>query len=220
MLTILSTKKLSEKSKVKLENAGFLVVETNFITTKTIRFSIEKTNENLIFTSKNAVKSILPFKSELENKNVFCVGSKTKAYLEKKGFNMIFFADNAQDLANKICKDYNTLNFTFFCGNIRKETLPNILNENKIELNEIVVYKTKLKSHKISIQTDAILFFSPSAIKSYLKENTIKGQVCFCIGKTTAESLENITENIEVTKNPSRNAVIKKCIKYYKNKND
>ena len=62
MQTILSTKKLSEKNKVKLENAGFLVVEKNFIKTKSVSFSIEDTNENLIFTSKNAVKSILPFK--------------------------------------------------------------------------------------------------------------------------------------------------------------
>src|SRR5690606_22622899 len=140
-------------------------------TTKTIRFSIEKTSENLIFTSKNAVKSVLPFKSELENKDVFCVGSKTKSFLEKKGFHVVASEENAKALALKIKTQFNTQSFTFFCGNMRKSTLPEILKENNIELNEIIVYKTKLKSHKISIQTDAILFFSPSAIESYLKEN-------------------------------------------------
>jgi len=38
---------------------------------------------------------------------------------------------------------------------------------------------------------DGILFFSPSAVESYLKSNTIKDEMCFCIGETTAEALEN-----------------------------
>ena len=218
MQTILSTKKLSEKNKVKLENAGFLVVEKNFIKTKSVAFSIEDTNENLIFTSKNAVKSILPFKKELINKNAFCVGSKTKKILEKNGFSVLASAENAETLGNKIKEEFNQLQFTFFCGNIRKETLPNILKENKIELNEIVVYKTKLKPHKISVKIDGILFFSPSGIKSYLLENEIKTEICFCIGNTTAETLNGKTKNIIIAKNHKIEAVLKACIKYYKHK--
>lgn len=218
MQTILSTKKLSEKNKVKLENAGFLVVEKNFIKTKSVSFSIEDTNENLIFTSKNAVKSILPFKKELITKSTFCVGSKTKKFLEKNGFSVLASAENAETLGNKIKEEFNQLQFTFFCGNIRKETLPNILKENKIELNEIVVYKTKLKPHKISVKIDGILFFSPSGIKSYLLENEIKTEICFCIGNTTAETLNKKTKNIIIAKNHKIEAVLKACIKYYKHK--
>lgn len=218
MQTILSTKKLSEKNKVKLENAGFLVVEKNFIKTKSVAFSIEDTNKNLIFTSKNAVKSILPFKKELITKSTFCVGSKTKKFLEKNGFSVLASAENAETLGNKIKEEFSQLQFTFFCGNIRKETLPNILKENKIELNEIVVYKTKLKPHKISVKIDGILFFSPSGIKSYLLENEIKNEICFCIGNTTAETLNGKTNNIIIAKKHKIEAVLKACMKYYKQK--
>lgn len=218
MYTILSTKRLSEKDKVKLENSGFLVVEKNFIKTKSVSFSIENTNENLIFTSKNAVKSILPYKSELVAKNVFCVGEKTKKKLEKNGFNVLIQAENAEALANKICVNFKSSKFTFFCGNIRKATLPNILKENQIELNEIVVYKTKLKSHKISVKLDGILFYSPSGIKSYLKENKINNETCFCIGNTTAEALNGKTTKIIIAKKHKIEAVLKTCIKYYKHK--
>ncbi|BCY27900.1 uroporphyrinogen-III synthase [Flavobacterium okayamense] len=218
MHTLLSTKKLTEKNKVKLENSGFLVVEKNFIKTKSIPFSLNEVSENLIFTSKNAVKSVLPFKKELIDKSAFCVGEKTKKQLEKNGFKVIFQAENAETLANKISESFNHLRFTFFCGNIRKETLPNILKENQVELNEIVVYKTKLKSHKISIKLDGILFFSPSGIKSYLLENEIKNETCFCIGNTTAETLNGKTSNIIIAKKHKIEAVLKACIKYFKQK--
>ena len=101
MQTILSTKKLSEKNKVKLENAGFLVVEKNFIKTKSVAFSIEDTNKNLIFTSKNAVKSILPFKKELITKSIFCVGSNTKKFLEKNGFSVLEVIQECEKVLGK-----------------------------------------------------------------------------------------------------------------------
>lgn len=215
MTTILSTKKLTEKNKVKLENAGLLIVERNFIKTKKVKFSTDEINENLIFTSKNAVKSVLSIKDTLIGKNVFCVGNKTKKFLEKKGFTVVETADNAKELAKIISKNYQSSCFTFFCGNIRKETLPNILNENKIQHNEIVVYKTVLKPHKASVKIDGILFFSPSGVESFIKKNEIKNSMCFCIGKTTASSLQNITTNIKIAKTTTVESVIKKCIKYY-----
>lgn len=215
MKTILSTKKLSEKLKVKLENKGFLVIEKKFIKTKTLKFSIENLNENLIFTSKNAVKSV-PFKNEIISRKVFCVGSKTKKLLEKNGFEVITSAENAKDLAENISQNFSSMRFTFFCGTIRKATLPQILKKNNIELNEIVVYKTVLKPHKIETKIDGILFFSPSAVESFLKENRLNDTTCFCIGNTTAESLKNKTDKIIVSKKATIEALIKKCIKYYK----
>ncbi|MEZ4787223.1 MAG: uroporphyrinogen-III synthase [Flavobacterium haoranii] len=216
MKTILSTKKLTEKLKVKLENKGFLVIEKKFIKTKTLKFSIENLNENLIFTSKNAVKSVLPFKNEIISRKVFCVGSKTKKLLEKNGFEVITSAENAKDLAENISQNFSSMRFTFFCGTIRKATLPQILKKNNIELNEIVVYKTVLKPHKIETKIDGILFFSPSAVESFLKENRLNDTTCFCIGNTTAESLKNKTDKIIVSKKATIEALIKKCIKYYK----
>lgn len=217
MKTILTTKKLTEKVKIELENAEFLIVEKNFIKTKKLKFELNLVHENLIFSSKNAVKSILSFQKELVNKPVFCVGEKTKKLLIKNGFKVEFSAQNATELAEKIVSKFASRSFTFFCGNLRKDALPNILKTNNVELNEIVVYKTVLSPKLINNKIDAILFFSPSAVESYLLKNKIENQVCFCIGNTTASALKNSTNPIEIAKKPTIEAVIKKCIKYYKN---
>ena len=71
---------------------------------------------------------------------------------------------------------------------------------------------------KISVKIDGILFFSPSGIKSFLLDNEIKNEVCFCIGNTTAATLNEITSNIIIAKKHKIEAVLKACIKYYKQK--
>ena len=62
---------------------------------------------------------------------------------------------------------------------------------------------------------EAILFFSPSGIESYLKENTIKKEICFCIGTTTASALEGITKNIKIADQPTIEDVIEDVIAEY-----
>jgi len=63
---------------------------------------------------------------------------------------------------------------------------------------------------------DGILFFSPSAVESYLKLNAIKEEMCFCIGETTAEALENRkAKNILIADSPSVENVIGEVIGYY-----
>ncbi|WP_309597470.1 uroporphyrinogen-III synthase [Flavobacterium davisii] len=82
--------------------------------------------------------------------------------------------------------------------------------------NEIEIYETILAPQKISTKLDGILFYSPSGVKSYLKNNKITDEICFCIGTTTAKALKNITKNIIVTNQPSIENVIIQCLNYYK----
>ncbi len=215
MKTVLSTKKLTEKQKIKLENAGFLVVEENFITIKRLPFSSETVYENIIVTSKNAVKGIVKQQPKLAKNRVFCVGKKTRKLLLKKGFTVVETEDYAEDLARKIVEKYTEQSFTFFSGNLRKNTLPNTLNENNMKWNEVEVYATKLNPHKIKTPVDAILFFSPSGVKSYLKKNELQNKVCICIGKTTAKALENKTQNSVIADEPNLNKVIEKTINVF-----
>ncbi len=223
-INILSTKKLLPNQKQLLVDASILVIEENFIETKSKSFELTKVNDNLIFSSQNAVKSILnhPKKEEfipkLQEKNVFCVGLKTKTILEENGFNVLVDTDYSSDLAEIISLIYNKESYTFFSGNLRRDILPNTLKENGITFNEIEVYETNLIPKKITTKRDGILFFSPSAVESYLKVNTIKNEICFCIGETTAEALEEkeIT-NIVIAEEPSVENVIDEVIAYYNN---
>lgn len=218
MIQILSTKILLEHQKQALVKADFSVTEADFIQTKSHAFQLNEINDNLIFTSQNAVQSFLsdPKSAALKAKNVFCVGLKTKILLSENGFNVIAYTGYAADLAEIITLIYVNENYTFFSGNLRRETLPEALKEAKIKFNEIQVYETILTPQKIKNPVDAILFFSPSGIESYLKENTIKKETCFCIGTTTAEALVRLTKNIIIANQPTIEDVIEDVIAEYK----
>ena len=217
MTRILSTKKLSKALKDKLSDAKIELVEKNFIQTKPVPFETPKLNDYLVFTSKEAVKSVL--KSDIKNvlsKSCLCVGSKTRSFLEKKGFTVLESADYAEELIQIIASKYINHTFTFFCGNIRRNTIPNFFQENKIIYNEFIVYETKLKPHQIKETLDGVLFYSPSGINSFLEKNSLENKTCFCIGTTTAKALENKTKNIVIASQPTVEHVIDEVIKYYK----
>ena len=221
---ILSTKVLLSYQKQVLTDIGLEVLESNFIEVETKSFELNGIKDNLIFTSQNAVRSFLTHpqfeenKSDLQSKKVFCVGVKSKTILTDAGFEVIAYADYASDLTEIICLIYANSSYTFFSGNLRKETLPLALKNTGIEFNEIEVYETQLKPHKIKEALDAILFFSPSGVESYLKDNPIKKELCFCIGETTAEALENKhIKNIIIAEHPSVENVITEVKEYYYN---
>ena len=215
---VLSTKKLLANQKQYLLNAGLAVVEADFISVNLKSFEIDAANDNLIFTSQNAVISFLhnSKSAQLKDNGIFCVGIKTKAALEHYGYRVTVCTDYAEELAKTITEGYTNESFTFFSGNLRRDTLPEALKAAGIEMNEIQVYETVLSPHKINSKLDGILFYSPSGIESYLKENNIGNTMCFCIGTTTAEALKGITENIVIANKPTLENVIVQCINYYK----
>ena len=219
-IQIISTKKLSGVHKQELQKAGLELIEADFIQTENKPFEIKDLNDNLIFTSQNAVHSVLAVSNqeELKTKNVFCVGLKTKILLSESGFNVVAYTGYASDLAEIITLIYGKESFTFFSGNLRRETLPKALKEAEVKFNEIQVYETSLTPQKIKTPANAILFFSPSGVESYLKENTIKKETCFCIGETTAEALHKITKNIIIADQPTVEDVIENVIVEYSNK--
>ncbi|WP_298137774.1 uroporphyrinogen-III synthase [Flavobacterium sp.] len=227
-INILSTKKLLPNQKQDLLDANIHLIEEDFIETKIKNFELTKVNDNLIFTSQNAVQSILQHPKcnelipKLLERNVFSVGMKTKDLLTENGFNVIAYTGYAADLAEIISLIYGKETFTFFSGNLRRDVLPNTLKENGITFNEIEVYETNMTSKKITSKLDGILFFSPSAVESYLKLNTINEEVCFCIGETTAEALvpklrDKKVKNIIIADKPSIENVIDEVIEYFIN---
>ena len=58
-ICVLSTKKLQSNQKQFLLNAGFSVIEADFIKISTLPFQLKKTPTLLLFTSQNAVESVL-----------------------------------------------------------------------------------------------------------------------------------------------------------------
>ncbi|TPD72022.1 uroporphyrinogen-III synthase [Flavobacterium microcysteis] len=219
-IRILSTKKLLPNQRQFLLNAGFSVLEANFIETVGKKFELEDEVGSLIFTSQNAVKSFLENKKSenFKSKKIFCVGTKTKALLEQNGYKVLASKEYASELAEIIVNDFQGESFVFFSGSLRRDTIPEALQKANISLKEIEVYETILTPQKVNGTVDGILFFSPSGVQSYLKENTIENQICFCIGTTTAEPLEQITDKIIIAKQQTVENVIIQAINYYSKK--
>ncbi len=217
-IRIVSTKKLLPNQKQYLLNAQFSVVEADFIGIKHKNFTFENDSEFLIFTSQNAVESVLKNNkiNAIVPKRCFCVGGKTKTLLEQNGFVVLVCTDYAAELASIICNKYLKHTFTFFSGNLRRDILPEAMQLAQIQFKEIEVYETIFTPSNIHSKPDGLLFFSPSAVESYLKENTITNEMCFCIGVATAEAVEKITANCIIANQPSVENVIIQCINYYK----
>ena len=218
-IRIVSTKKLSEVQKQTLLTADFLVFDADFIAIQNKDFAINSMNDYSIFTSQNAVESVLTNKklANIKIKKCFCIGEKTKALLEENGFEVAVYSEYAAELASTICNQYPKNSFTFFCGNMRRDFLPDALRLVQIRLEEIKVYETILTPHKIDFTPDGILFFSPSGVTSYLEENKIENENCFCIGTTTAEALKQVTPNRIIANQPTIESVVMKSIENYKN---
>ena len=217
-IRILSTKKLQPNQKQFLLNAGFRLIEADFIQIEFQPFQLNSSFDYLIFTSQNAVLSVLKNENSviLKDKICFCVGIKTKQLLEENGFKVENSFDYADDLVDYLLKNHSDKKFTFFSGNLRRDTIPTAFQKSNIIFEEVEVYKTVLTPHKIDNQIDGILFFSPSAVQSYLKENPISNEICFCIGTTTAAEIEKNTKNIVIANRPTIENVIIQSINYFK----
>ncbi|MCM8569573.1 uroporphyrinogen-III synthase [Gramella jeungdoensis] len=214
MPTVLSTKKLAANQKELLLNSGISLVEYDAIKITYIDFAIEeKQIKNAIFTSKNAVKAIEG--KDLKIGNCFCVGDKTAALLEQNGYSVIEKTQNSAELGKALVEYHHEKHFHFFCGNKRRDELPEILKEHKVNFSEIQVYETALNPKKFESDFDGIMFFSPSGVKSFVQENKIKN-TAFCIGSTTAEEAAKYTDNILVASKPGIENVIAKVVAYFK----
>ncbi|NAY91535.1 uroporphyrinogen-III synthase [Muricauda sp. JGD-17] len=221
MKTVLSTKILTPSQKELFLNSGLGLVEYDALRIELSDVEIPLDNKNFIFTSKNAVKAFLSSTKSLEKSpfRAFCVGSKTAHLLIENGLNVVKMEENASNLASFISKNHKNEAFLFLCGNLRRNELPEALLENNIRYKEIEVYRTHLVPKAFNQEFDAILFFSPSGIKSYLSKNVINNSMLFCIGDTTASEAKKHSNNISVANKPTVENLLVQAIKHFK-KND
>ncbi|GAB5398430.1 MAG: uroporphyrinogen-III synthase [Aureisphaera sp.] len=211
MKTILSTKKLSLFQKELLLNSGVRFVEYDAISIVRLHFDAPKQIDNAIVSSMNGTKPVL--ESETSVSNWFCVGPKTMSFLEENDQNVVKMASNSTELGDFIAKNYKKETFFYFCGEQRRDELPDRLKDEKIEVFEIKTYKTEQKPRKFDQKWDGILFFSPSGVQSYFSENNTKDAISFCIGETTAEEAKKYTRNVIVANSTRIESVIAKAVK-------
>ena len=179
-------------------------------------------SDALAFTSSNAVEAIATHqdlqKSRLVGHKIFCIGHATKQcvvkYFGEKS--VAGSADNARELANAIITAH-VKNLIFFCGDQRRDELPELLKKDNIEVKEFIVYKTIITPKRIEKKYDGILFFSPSAVKGFFQANQLKDEtVLFAVGDTTAEEIKKFSKNkILVSDVPEKKSLLNRAISYF-----
>ncbi|MES2646724.1 MAG: uroporphyrinogen-III synthase [Bacteroidota bacterium] len=233
-IRILSTRPLDETLLQEAVANGVCVDVISFIETVAIendntREAIERLSSEVyitIFTSMNAVDAVI---SQLQKKipawKIFCMGNTTRQLVEDYfGTSTVMAsASNASELANSIIDWTKTheLNkpIVFFCGDQRRNELPGKLYQYGIELQEIIIYHTIETTHKVADAYDGILFFSPSAVHSFFKINTVSNKTLFfAIGETTASTIKEYTNNkIVIGDTPSKDDLLKKAVSWLSN---
>lgn len=215
-MKILSTKILTDIQRELL--ASYEVEEVSMIDISFGEgFKITEKIENAVFTSANSVRSVFKIHQNKANwfKTVYCVGTKTQSLLEKYGIKVAVVANNAaelaQVLAHKFSEETHLLKeISWFCGNLKNDDLPSIMAENGVLVTEYKVYTTTLVPQKINKPFDAILFYSPSGIKSYLQKNKATLAPVICIGVTTATEALNSFEEVYIADETTVESVIAK----------
>jgi|TARA_B110000444_G_scaffold43289_1_gene39175 uroporphyrinogen-III synthase len=213
MTKLLSTKLLSSENHKKIRDSSIKFSDYNAIQIEKINFNINERIENAIFTSKNSVEAIV--NKKLKIKNCYCVGDKTKSLLLKNGQKVVKSEENSQKLADFIVKSLKNDVFVFFCGNMKRDELPKILTKNHVKFSLVEVYKTSLIYKKINEAFNGILFFSPSAVRSYCYYNKIEDEILFTIGQTTTNEAKTFSNKIITSDINSIDQVVDNAIKYF-----
>ncbi|WP_422106747.1 hydroxymethylbilane synthase [Winogradskyella sp.] len=215
---IYSTKKLTDDqlllfhNDVVAESNDAIKISLNRLSKSIVRNEIE----HVIITSKNAVEALLTNFSapELQFKNIYCVGRRTKRMIEKRIGKVTHTEANAKKLAHYLAENLEGKQVTYFCSDLRLDDLPNILSENNLVVNEIEAYQTKFDADKVEGHLDGVMFYSPSTVESFLKQNKATG-IAFCIGETTAKAAKSYFEDVRVAKVPTVESVIELVNEHY-----
>lgn len=206
-MKILFTKKLDAKKIFQKlgSNIDFECVEV--ITTESLKLSsFDLKSYSLVFSSANAVIPFFEngfqpsedFTSRHYNK-IYCVGEKTKREVRKNGFGTFKVLRNAKELSQFIIDKSQTEKFLHFCGNMALDVLNETLPLQNISYEKIVIYNTIELNPKIEKNFDVLVFFSPSGVRSFAKNNAFGNCKIYSIGETTSDEVRKYTENEIIT---------------------
>lgn len=208
---VFSTRNLSELQRqlfknVTVQSTDFLKISLNRIAKPILKSPIK----NVIITSQNAVEAIIASvpKEELQFKNIYCVGRRTKRLIEKKIGKVKHSENYAKSLAAYLVEFIDGTEVTHFCSDIRLDELSQTLEKNNIKVNEVEAYKTILDSEKIDPNVEGVMFYSPSTVESYMINNDAEGKIAYCIGDTTAAEAKKHFKDVRVARIPTVESVI------------
>jgi uroporphyrinogen-III synthase len=227
-ITILTTAALDTGLAEQIVAEGMAVETVPFISIEPVSTTVLKSDVEpllkkpavIVFTSSNAVETVAAcVNGEKPDWKIYCIGNNTRRAVEKY-FGAAVVADVAENalwLADKIISRKINEPVIFFCGNQRRDELPDKLQAAGIKVQEMVVYETRPTPKKLDDNFDAILFYSPSGVVSFFSVNQVQpATVLFAIGSTTEAALTMYTNNKIIKGDKQEKAdLVKKVIEYF-----
>ena len=211
----------AQEQNIQIDVASF--IETNntidkITAHKILQFATKEIA--VVFTSMNAAEAVIDCLKAINAEpewTIYTLGGVTNTIISNYFTASEVFSDaaNATEVADTIIENEED-EVIFFCGNQRREELPRHLQANNITVEEVVVYETIETPVKIDEKYSGILFFSPSAVKSFFFNNQVdEDTVLFAIGKTTAKALKQYSMNkVLVGTMPNKEHLAKQAIEY------
>lgn len=186
----------------------------------------------IIFTSRNAVDHFFRIAKEMrveipDTMKYFCISESTAFYLQKyvqyRKRKIFHGQQHMQDLVEIIKKHKDEL-FLLPCSDIHKADLPIQLEKNNIKFSKAIIYKTvasDLSALEMS-KYDMLIFFSPSGVKSLIKNFPEYDQgksLIATFGPTTSKAVEEAGMRLDIAAPTKTAPSMTMAIEQYMEKN-
>jgi len=157
----------------------------------------------IIFTSRNAVDHFFRLSKDLrveipDTMKYFCISESTAFYLQKYvqyRKRKIFHGKQSFEQLLELIKKHKEEKYLLPCSDIHKASMTRMLDENSVDYQKAVFYKTLASdlSHLSIGEYDMLIFFSPSGVKSLIKNFPKFEQnstLIAAFGPTTAKAID------------------------------
>jgi uroporphyrinogen-III synthase len=202
---------LADKNNLQIDFRSFIQVEgVSAKEFRQCRIDILK-HSAIIFTSKTAVDHFYRICEEMrvnvpDGMKYFCISESTAFYLQKYIVyrkRKIFYGNGQfEDLMNLINK-HRDENFLLPLSDIHKPEIPELLEKHKILFSKAILYRTVCSdlSDISDLNYDVLVFFSPSGIKSLLKnfpKFKQEGVKIASFGSSTAQAVKDAGLRLDI----------------------
>jgi uroporphyrinogen-III synthase len=190
------------------------VLQFELLNDESLRRTLErpKDYDGIVVTSPRAVDALADAISWLPSENmlwhakaVFAVGPRTAEAAREIGFEPVGEdSGSAENLAAFISRRHLARPLLFLSGDRRRGTLPDVLKEAGIGVEEVCVYRTVPRTDldlRTSGKPDWAVFFSPSGLEAVESARGLDLHAISiaAIGETTAEALREAGYHVRAT---------------------
>ena len=222
---LLSTRPLPKSIIEEGLSKDVIIEELSFIAIEPIRDEdvlqkvkgFAKEEHIVVFTSMNAVEAVAAQVDDVPLWKIYSIGNTTNLLIEEKWGKgkVVATAENGSALAERLIDD-DVRDMVFFCGNKRRDELPNKMRSEKRNVEEVIVYNTIETPSKLEKEYDGVVFYSPSAVHAFYTQNRPgKNTLLFAIGKTTEEAIHQYdSRKVIVGHEANKTDLVKRAIEY------